>query len=386
MLAHQRDLFNLPNDITYLNCAYMAPMLRSVAEVGVRSIYQKDDPTTIKPHHFFDNGRELREQFAQLIDVENPDLCATIPSVSYGMATVANNLQAGKGDNIVLTDEQFPSNVYAWQEMAQEKGIELKVVTPPDGDHRGEQWNEKLLEAIDSQTKMVTIGHVHWADGTKFDLKAIRARTREVGAILVIDGTQSIGALPFSVKEFEPDAVIAAGYKWLMGPYSRGIAYYGEYFQNGKPIENNWMTRLHSENFAGLVNYQEAYQPGSIRFEVGESANFILSPMLTEALRQVNEWGPQNIQDYCGALIAPYVEELTEMGFSIEAPDYRGNHLFGIRLPEGLSLDTVRDYFTSQRVFLSYRGNSIRIAPHLYNTAEDMEALLAGFRQQALAQ
>ena len=297
MLAHQRDLFNLPNDITYLNCAYMAPMLRSVAEVGVRSIYQKDDPTTIKPHHFFDNGRELREQFAQLIDVENPDLCATIPSVSYGMATVANNLQAGKGDNIVLTDEQFPSNVYAWQEMAQEKGIELKVVTPPDGDHRGEQWNEKLLEAIDSQTKMVTIGHVHWADGTKFDLKAIRARTREVGAILVIDGTQSIGALPFSVKEFEPDAVIAAGYKWLMGPYSRGIAYYGEYFQNGKPIENNWMTRLHSENFAGLVNYQEAYQPGSIRFEVGESANFILSPMLTEALRQVNEWGPQNIQD-----------------------------------------------------------------------------------------
>lgn len=385
MLENQSHLFNLPDDITYLNCAYMSPMLRSVAEIGVHSIYQKDDPTTIKADDFFANGRALRTEFAKLIEVDDPDRCAVIPSVSYGMATVANNLEAGKGDNIVLTDEQFPSNVYAWHNLAKERGLELKVVNPPAAEQRGKRWNEQLLEAIDDRTLLVTLGHVHWADGTLFDLKAIRQRTREVGALLVIDGTQSIGALPFSVKEFEPDAVIAAGYKWLMGPYALGVAYYGDYFSNGQPIENNWMNRLHSEDFAGLVNYQEQYQPGSLRYEVGESANFILSPMLAEALKQVNAWGPENIQAYCGQLIGGCLNELKEMGFKVAAPEYRGNHLVGIRLPDHLLMDSVKEYFTANRVFLSYRGNSIRIAPNVYNSEKDIGALMAGFRQKALA-
>lgn len=382
MLENQRHLFNLPDDTTYLNCAYMSPMLKSVAEKGIQAIYGKEDPTTIKPDDFFNNTRKLREEFAKLIEVADPNQCAIIPSASYGLATVAKNLKAGKGDNIVLTEEQFPSNVYAWYELAKDKGIKITTVPAPEGPNRGQQWNEHILDAITPQTKMVAIGHVHWADGTRYDLKAIRQRTKEVGAILVIDGTQSIGALPFSVKEFAPDAVIVAGYKWLMGPYSSGVAYYGDYFADGKPIENNWMNRLESENFANLVNYQEAYQPGSIRYEMGESANFILTPMLTEAIRQINEWGPENIQTYCGNLTNTYLQELQEMGFQVESPEYRGNHLFGIRLPEGTSLEAIKQRLTEQKIFVSYRGSSIRVAPHVYNTAKDMEALLAGFRSK----
>ncbi|MCE7992819.1 MAG: aminotransferase class V-fold PLP-dependent enzyme [Roseivirga sp.] len=385
MLENQSYLFNLPEDTTYLNCAYMSPMLKSVAQKGIHAIYGKEDPTSIKPEDFFNNTSQLREEFARLIEVANPNQCAIIPSVSYGMATVANNLKAGNRDNIVVTDEQFPSNVYAWHAMAQERGIEVKVVTPPLHEERGKHWNQSILEAINAQTKMVAIGHVHWADGTRFDLKAIRQRTREVGAILVIDGTQSIGALPFSVREFEPDAVIVAGYKWLMGPYSSGVAYYGDYFADGKPIENNWMNRLKSEEFANLVNYQDQYQPGSIRYEVGESANFILTPMLTEAIRQINAWGPENIQAYCSNLTDNYLRELQEMGFQVETPEYRGNHLFGIRLPEHLPLEPIKNYFARQKVFVSYRGNSIRVAPHVYNTAVDMEALMAGFHTKAFA-
>ncbi len=385
MLDNQRHLFNLPEDTTYLNCAYMSPMLKSVAQKGIHAIYGKEDPTTIKAEDFFNNTRKLREEFARLIKVADPNQCAIIPSVSYGMATVANNLKADRGDNIIVTDEQFPSNVYAWHSLAKERGIEVNVVAAPKGEARGKRWNELILEAINPRTKMVAIGHVHWADGTRYDLKAIRKRSREVGAILVIDGTQSIGALPFSVREFEPDAVVTAGYKWLMGPYSSGVAYYGEYFANGKPIENNWMNRLKSEEFANLVNYQEAYQPGSVRYEVGESANFILTPMLTEAIRQINAWGPENIQNYCEKLTATYLKALQEMGFQVESPEFRGNHLFGVRLPEHMPLEPIKNYFSEQKVFVSYRGNSIRVAPHVYNTEADMEALLAGFRTKAFA-
>ncbi|MGW8122740.1 aminotransferase class V-fold PLP-dependent enzyme [Roseivirga echinicomitans] len=382
MLQNQNHLFNLPQDITYLNCGYMSPMLKSVAEVGVRSVYGKEDPTTIKPEDFFRNTALLRAEFAKLIDVKNENLCAIMPSASYGMANVAKNIQVEKGDNIIIPEGQFPSNVYAWKELEREKGVKLRIVNAPEtAENRGKIWNERILEAINSQTKMVAIGHIHWADGTKFDLKKIRERSREVGALLVIDGTQSIGALPFSVVEFEPDAVVTSGYKWLMGPYATGMAYFGEYFQNGKPIENNWINRLDSQNFANLVNYQDEYQPGAIRYEVGESANFILTPMLTEALRQVNAWGPENIQSYCRSIAHEAQAELSHMGFQIESAYFRSEHLFGIRLPKGLDLDVVKNRLAADKIFVSVRGNSIRVSPHVYNTKADFDCLLHSLKQ-----
>lgn len=376
MLTNQSHLFNLSDDITYLNCSYMSPMLKSVAEIGVRAIYGKEDPTTIKPDDFFSNTRNLRQEYAKLLNIKNPDSCAIVLSVSYAMANVAKNLEVAKADNIILVDEQFPSNVYAWRELEKEKGVKLNLVAAPKmAEGRGKAWNERILDAINPQTKMVSIGHVHWADGTKFDLKKIRERTRDVGALLVIDGTQSIGALPFDVQEIQPDAVATSGYKWLMGPYSVGMAYYGEYFAQGKPFENGWMNRLHSEDFANLVNYQDEYQPGSIRYEMGESANFILTPMLTEAIRQVNNWGPKNIQEYCKSISHEIQNELLAMGFQIENSDYRSEHLFGLRLPTSLDLERVKHRLAEEKVFVSVRGNSIRVSPHLYNQKSDLEHL-----------
>ncbi len=381
MLENQRHLFNLPDDISYLNCSYMSPMLKSVAEIGVHAIYAKDDPSSNKPESFFSTTSALRTEFAKLIDAPSERSCAITPSVSYALANVAKNLKAGKGDNIVIAEEQFPSNFYAWDALSKEKGITLKVVAAPDMiEGRGKKWNELLLEAIDSNTKMIATGHVHWADGTKFDLAAIRQRADEVGAILVIDGTQSIGALPFSVADFRPDAVVAAGYKWMMGPYASGVSYFGEYFQDGNPIENNWMNRLNSEDFGNLINYQEQYQPGSIRYEVGESANFILTPMLTKAISQVNEWGPQNIQDYCKKLTSPYIKELKELGVQIEADEYRGRHLFGLRLPNHMDMEEIKKQFAERKIFVSIRGNSIRISPNLYNLESDLERLVDSFK------
>lgn len=381
MLENQKHLFNLPNDITYLNCSYMSPMLKSVAQVGTSAIYGKDDPSTTKPEHFFESTNGLRKAFAQLINTTTAS-CAVIPSVSYGLANVAKNLKAGKGDNIVVADEQFPSNIYAWKALEEEKGLTIKYVQPPkEAEGRGAKWNAAILDAIDSNTKLIATGHVHWADGTKFDLKAFRKRADEVGAILVIDGTQSVGALPFDVQEIKPDALVCAGYKWLMGPYACGVAYYGEYFAQGKPIENNWMNRLHSEDFGNLVNYQDAYQPGAMRYDVGESANFILTPMLTRAIEQVNAWGPQNIQDYCEALTTPFIGELKALGCQIEAPEFRGRHLFGVRLPQHISMAELQQRFKEEQIFVSVRGNSIRIAPHLYNSADDLAHILETFKQ-----
>ena len=260
MISCKYSKFSLPARITYLNCAYMSPLLKSVEKAGLKGLRIKRNPGEISPEDFFKDSDLLRQEFANLINASNPKSIAIIPSVSYGIATVARNLGITRGEKIIVAADQFPSNYYPWERVAEENGANVLVVAPPaELSSRGKVWNERILDAIDNTTRAVAISNVHWADGTLFQLQEIRKRTREVGALLIVDGTQSIGALPFDVIQIQPDALICAGYKWLLGPYSIGLAYYGEYFDNMQPIEENWINRLNSEDFTQLVSYQSLY-------------------------------------------------------------------------------------------------------------------------------
>jgi selenocysteine lyase/cysteine desulfurase len=376
-MKHQRSKFSLPIGGTYLNCAYMSPMMKSVEKAGVAGMKRKQNPTQISAQDFFTEAEKLRDDYAAFLQVRDSKRIAIIPSASYGLSTVARNLPLAKSERIVLVSEQFPSNVYPWQRLAAESGASLHMVEPPKStDNRGKLWNERILEAITTGTKVVAMGNVHWADGTRFDLEKIGRTARDHGARLIIDGTQSVGALPFDIQKVKPDALICAGYKWLMGPYSIGLAYFGEAFDNGVPLEENWMNRHNSEDFAGLVQYESHYQPGALRYEVGEHSNFILVPMLREALRQVKAWGAANIQDYCKNLTREGVSELRENGFWVEDEAYRGYHLFGIRLPKGIPIERVKARVAARKIAVSFRGDSVRVSPHIYNTASDIGKLV----------
>jgi selenocysteine lyase/cysteine desulfurase len=366
----------LPPGSVYLNCAYMSPMLKTVEKKGLEGIHAKRNPAAVAGEDFFKDTEKLRKEFSKLINCEASRV-VLVPSVSYGMANVVNNIKLSSSDNIIVAAEQFPSNYYPWQRVSQDTRAKLKVIAPPDElVNRGKLWNERLLEAIDTNTKLVALGNVHWADGTLFNLKEIRKRTKEVGALLIIDGTQSVGALPFDVKEIQPDALVCAGYKWLMGPYSLGLAYYGEYFDQGKPVEENWINRLHSENFAGLVNYETHYQPGALRYEVGEHSNFILLPMLLEAVKQINQWKPKVIQQYCASITRKPISILQEAGYWIEDEKFRGHHLFGVRLPAHAEVGKIKKALQKNKISISFRGDAIRVSPNLYNSEADVIKLV----------
>ncbi len=376
MLTSKRAQFTIPPSVTYLNCAYMAPLPKVVEKAGIKALRRKRNPTQISAQDFFTDTELLRPEYAKLIHAKDLTRIVTIPSVSYGLATVAKNLGIKKDQHIIVANEQFPSNYYPWQVLCEETGASIKSVAPPeDFVNRGKRWNEKILDAISITTRAVAIGNVHWADGTRFDLEAIRKRTKDVGALLIIDGTQSVGALPFDTEKIKPDALVCGGYKWLLGPYSMGLAYYGEYFDNGKPIEESWMNRLHSEDFAALVNYQNKYQPGLLRYEVGEHSNFILIPMMISAIQQLNKWGVERIQEYCKTIGAESILRLKEKGFLIEDEAWRGSHLFGVRLPQGADLEKIKASLLKHKVYVSVRGNAIRVAPNVYNTEKDFQKL-----------
>lgn len=376
MLKCQKEIFTLGEEYTYLNCAYMSPMLKSVEEEGIKGIQGKRMPVNVTPDDFFKPTEHVRSLFAKLINSPHSDRIVIIPSVSYGISSVTKNIALEAGQKVIVLGEQFPSNYYPWKRLCDQHGGELQVISRPNSATAGQDWNSAILDTIDQNTVAIAMSHVHWADGTRFDLKAIRKKTQEVGALLIIDGTQSVGALPFDVSEIQPDALICAGYKWLLGPYSIGLAYFGEAFLKGVPLEENWINRFESQDFAGLVNYNDHYQPGALRYEVGEHSNFVLLPMLKRALEQIDDWGIANIQQYCDSLFSEASPVLLDAGFTIENSDYRGAHLFGIRNANEDKMKNVKEALQKEKISVSVRGDAIRVSPHVYNDAQDIDKLV----------
>ena len=370
-MQHQKQLFNLPADVTYLNLASQSPSTKAIEKAGYDAVLQKSNPHTITVSHYFEPVAELKKLFAQIINVDDYNRIANIPSVSYGMATVANNIKLKKDDEIVVIEEQFPSNIYIWQKLA--KKYNAKIITVKGSNAK--EWNENILAVITSKTAVVTLGNIHWTNGAIFDLKKIRLKTRQHNALLIIDGSQSIGALPFSAKEIEPDALVCAGYKWLFGPYGCGYAYFGEYFDNGNPIEENWSNRLESEELSKLTLYQPKYKPLANRYCVGENGSFIYVNMQIAALKQVLAWTPEAIQSYCKNITKDSIATFESLGCTIEDSSQRSSHLFGLQLPKSIDTSKLKTQLQEQKIFVSFRGDYIRLSCHYYNTKEDFEKL-----------
>lgn len=378
MLSCQRHLFSLPEEVHFLNCAYMSPLLKSVEEAGIAGLRRKSVPTTITPPDFFSGPEALRERFATLVNAD-PERVALIPATSYGVAIAQRNLELFAGQNVVIPAEEFPSDVYAWMEACEQSGAELRFVErPQDVAHPAQAWTEAILDAIDPGTAVVNLTACHWTDGTVFDLEEIGRKARQVQALYVVDGTQSIGARPFDYQRVKPDLLVCAGYKWLLGPYQLGFAVLGDRLIGGRPLEYNWLNREGSEDFSRLVDYTPRYAPGARRFDVGERSNLITVGMLDESIRQIQEWTVEAIEAYCDSLSAQLESTLGERGFIMSPRADRAAHMFGIRVPEPERVPKIMEDLRARNVWVSQRGDSIRVAPHVYTTQEDIDALVEG--------
>ena len=145
----------------------------------------------------------------------------------------------------------------------------------------GQRWGEAVVAALDERVAVVAVLATHWTDGGSVDLAAIGARAREAGAALVVDASQAVGAMPLDWPRIRPDYLVTVGYKWLLGPFALGYLHVAEPHRDGVPLEENWISRLGSEDFAALVDYQDRYQPGARRFDVGQRTHFETTPMAT---------------------------------------------------------------------------------------------------------
>lgn len=369
-IGSQRDLFEIPDGVTFLNCANMSPQLRSVTSSGIEAVKSKESPWLISPPDWFSAPERLRELAAKLIGVD-AEAVALVPSVSYGIAIAAANVKVERGQYIVLLNEQFPSNVYAWKVLAAQQNANIRTVQREPGG----TWTDAVLAAIQNDTAVVTVPNCHWTDGSLIDLVEVGAKARSVGAALVVDASQSLGAYPIDIMKVQPDFLVSVGYKWLLGPYGLGYLYVAPVWrEQGLPIENSWLSRAGSEDFAGLVDYQDEYRSGARRFDMGEFPQFVLVPMAIEALRQILNWGVENIQNSLAILTKEIEQRVLKIGGSALPAGKRAAHMIGIRLPNGLP-DQLSKRLASENIFVSIRGDSIRVAPHLYNDKADIDRL-----------
>ena len=375
MISSQRHLFDLPDDLAYLNVAYTAPLLHAAARAGCDAIQAKQNPWTISSTDFFSSVETVRTLFSEIVGCD-ADCVAIIPAVSYGIALAAKNIPVKRGQSVVVLHDQFPSNIYSWRSVASRENAVVKTIPrPADND-----WTPALLENIEKNTAIVAVSNCHWTDGTLIDLEKVGERCRSRGAALVIDGIQSIGALPFSIERVQPDFLVAAAHKWLLGPYSYGFCYVAPRWHDGSALEENWLNRAESEDFSRLVDYRDNYQKGARRFDMGESSNFILSPIAAAALKQILEWGVENIAETLRVKTDSIAARAGEIGFVVAPRHARSPHLIGITKPGGFPKD-LPNLLAREKIFVSVRGNSIRIAPHLYTTDEEIERLFAALQE-----
>ncbi len=370
----QKHLFSLSQDTHYLNNAYKAPLLRSAEDACLKALNRDRNPQGISIPDFFNEPAEIRKQFARLINTTE-NRVAIIPSTSYGFRSAFANIKGKPNGKALITEDEFPSGYYALKRWCSEQSNQLVSVDRPSNGNMAD-WNQNLLNQITDQTSVVLLSVVHWMTGSKFDLKAISARCRAVGAKLIVDGTQSIGACSFDVQSIPVDALICAGYKWLLGPYSVGVAYMNESFDHGQPIEDCWLNKANADQFQRLTNYEDGYPVGAVRYSVGEASNFLLAPILRAGLTQLNEWGVDNMEQYCGRLIAPLLDFLEDTPIERTADPYFSNHLFGLKLPAGIDLKQMKQTLAQEQIYVSLRGDYLRVSVNVYNDSEDVTALI----------
>ncbi len=368
MLPNQRPLFDIPEDVTYINAAYLSPNLKAQREMGHWAVDRKVHPWTIEWKHFYDDVERARVLFARLINASADDI-AIVAATSYGVATASQNLGLKAGQSIVALEGEHYSTLLEYKRRAEEIGATLKqVAKPKDGD-----WTRAILAAIDEKTAWVGVPNCYWTDGGLIDLQKISDRAHQVGAVFITDITQSLGARPVDVRKLKPDYLMCSAYKWLLGPYGLGFLYVAPHRQDGRPLEQHNYGRAGSQNSPGQRSFGDQFAPGARRYDMGERSHFIHLPIANVGMEQILAWGQEEIEATIEPLTRRIAEHAAARQLAVPPEEHRVKHFIGLQFSGGEVPAGLGDRLNLEKCYVSVRGASLRMSPHVYNNLGEID-------------
>ncbi len=365
--SQYRTLFPITSQKIYLNHAAISPLSTRVTD---RMEWLIDDRMLGNVDSFQEADairEQLRRDIARMIHAQ-PEQIAFIINTSEGFNHLVHGLDWQAGDEILLPDCEFPSNVYPFKNL-ERFGVLVKLI-PTD---EGKISLETIASMITPRTRLLSISYVEFLSGFRNDLKAIGALCKAHDIIFSVDGIQGIGALPIDVREFQIDFLSNGGHKWLMGPMGAGFMYFSPHlFRQLRPAFTGWLAVQNAWDF---LEYQLDFLPDARRYEYG-TANFMGIVGLSESVRLLLEIGLGNIEKKILALGEHLVNGLEELGLTLvnsrNKKHWAGIYTFKARRPEDLF-----EYLKKNRVVCSLRNGLLRISPHFYNTLEEIETVIS---------
>jgi selenocysteine lyase/cysteine desulfurase len=380
MLAPQRDLFDIPRDICYLNSASYSPLPRRTQEAARDAVGRKGAPWTLDAAFANRQHERARSAAARLINAETSDV-ALISSVSYGVATVGKILAIPPRMRVLVLENDHSSPILEWQTRSTSAGFTIETVRqPPDGD-----WTSAVLAAIERtgapRLALASISSVHWSDGGMIDVAKVAAALKRQGALFLIDATHAVGVLAMDVKSLDPDFVIFPTYKWLLGPYGRAFIYMAKRHQNGIPLEQTGFARREIRADAEIYFADVSYVPGARRFDMGERDHFISMEMAAIGMEMMAEWGTEAVTGRLTMLTARIAEGLSGTKVRIMDARFRAPHILSLGFAGGLPAGLVEG-LAAEGVHVAPRLSRMRISPHVFNDEEDADRFVVALKKR----
>ncbi|MFO1079133.1 MAG: aminotransferase class V-fold PLP-dependent enzyme [Reyranellaceae bacterium] len=382
MLPCQRDLFDIPREVCFLNAAAWSPLPKAVQEAGHVGVARKGQPWKLDAAFMTAQYERARKAAAALIGA-SPDDVALISSVGYGVSTAGKLLDLARGSRVLVLQNDHTSPVLEWMSRADANGTTVEpVAQPDDGD-----WTSAVLTAIGrpgaAPLSLVSISSVHWSDGGAIDLAQVAAAAKRAGAYFLVDATHDAGVRHIDVKALDPDFLIFPTYKWVLGPYGRAFLYVAKRHQQGVPLEQTAPARKGVSAEAKVYFRDLAYLDGARRFDMGERDHFISLEMAAVGMEMMAGWGNDAIVGRLGMLTDRLADGLANTGVQVLDRALRAPQLLCLAFPRGMH-DDLAQRLAAEKVYAAPRLGRLRISPHVYNDEEDVDRFVEVFKRVAL--
>ncbi len=373
-LESYRDEFPVTKNYVYLDHAGVAPVSLRVKRAVEEFISDATEFGAFNYTSWTKRGEEIRKTSAALIGAK-PEEVAFVKNTSHGISIVAQGLDWREGDNLIVCEKEFPSNIYPWLNL-KKRGIEVRFVQS----RNGRILIEDIGGLIDSRTRLVTISSVQFSSGYRIDLKSVGELCRRKGVLFFVDVIQSLGVVPMDVEEFHVDFLAADGHKWLLSPEGTGIFYCRrEIIERINPTLIGWKS-IQNEFDYDRIDF--SLKTSALKFEEG-SLSFIGIFALGAAVDLLLEVGISRIENRVLELGDLIIKEAGKRDFNVRTPRKREERGGIISIAKNFNPVCVRDKLRGDSVIVNVRGGAIRVSPHFYNTEQEVLRLFDSIDRMA---